>query len=517
MLKGVTKIELTDINSGQVEVHEESNFITNAFSELCQPLFRLNDPFQSISSIYKPQLATEDFVGGLLLFNKSLVESPTTLFAPNDVRMVGHASDITYSGSDLAMGSFNENQSEFERNVKKFVWDFTSEQGNGSIASVCLTTKVGAFMGYGSDYPSEETSTMIKNAAVFNKSNVKLSLPSDGKAARYPVYINFKDKYILSMSLSGIVSAKSLRFYKLYFWDDKADLFSTLPYNAFYQSSSISEARGKVNSYIGDFYTKVDIVDVNIASVFGSGTSFGIGQDGKYLYLSALDISISQSQSSAWAPNTAKTFIKVDLETLTYSTFQMTNTTGKYLIYRTDYTIYGYSFGVVNDEMFFSEWTSTYGTEKAQVYSINMSDNTKVREIKYADGTPAKSGSSEYKNDTAPFMASIQGKAIFSKGIAQFMQVSGSNNSQSICISPSDFIAQRMGVYPMSFGFLNGSGRFVPTDNPLFFGVVLNNEIDLTVVPFTNMLMTINNLGVPVTKTSAQTMRITYTLTKADE
>lgn len=519
MLKGVTKIELKDINTGEVIVHEESNFITNAFSELCQPLFRLSDPFQSISAIHKAQLSPEDFVGGLLLFNKALAESPSTLFAPYDARMVGHASDITYSGSDLSMGSFNENQSEFGQAVKKFVWDFTSEQGNGSIASVCLTSRIGAFMGYGTDYPIEETSTMLKNVGAFNKSSVKLSYPSDGRGGRTPVYINFREGYVLSLATSQIATAKVLRFYKLYIWGDKADLFSMLPYNnAVNSSNSMNEGRGKVNSFIGELYTKAEIVDVDITSALGSsGNSIGYGQDGKYLYLTALDSTHGTNQASGWAPETSKTFIKVNLETLTFETFSMRNTTGKYLMVITSSPFYGYSFGVTNGEMFFSEWVSSYGAEQSQVYSINIEDNTRVREIKYADGTPVKVGQSQYKSDVSPFMASFQGRIIASKGYSIFSSVTGSSNSNSICISTNDFIGQKLGVYPITFSQMTSSGKYVPTDNSLYFGIAQNNEIDMNVCPYPNMLMTINNLGVPVTKTSAQTMRITYTLSKADE
>ena len=39
-LKGHTIIELTDINTGEVSVVEDTNFVTTALEELCQPVFK---------------------------------------------------------------------------------------------------------------------------------------------------------------------------------------------------------------------------------------------------------------------------------------------------------------------------------------------------------------------------------------------------------------------------------------------------------------------------------------------
>jgi hypothetical protein len=62
-----------------------------------------------------------------------------------------------------------------------------------------------------------------------------------------------------------------------------------------------------------------------------------------------------------------------------------------------------------------------------------------------------------------------------------------------------------------------------PTDNKLYFGSCMAYNIHVTtgsmqffVNIYPNVLMTINNLDTPVTKTSSQTMRITYTLTKEE-
>lgn len=38
MLKGTTRIELTDVNTGEVETYQNSNMVTNALRDVLKPL-----------------------------------------------------------------------------------------------------------------------------------------------------------------------------------------------------------------------------------------------------------------------------------------------------------------------------------------------------------------------------------------------------------------------------------------------------------------------------------------------
>ena len=38
MLKGITRIELTDVNTGEVETYQNSNMVTNALRDILKPL-----------------------------------------------------------------------------------------------------------------------------------------------------------------------------------------------------------------------------------------------------------------------------------------------------------------------------------------------------------------------------------------------------------------------------------------------------------------------------------------------
>ena len=75
MLKGKTRIELTDVHTGEVEVIEEENMVTNALQHIFNPMgyVKAADPMYTTEYVYYYTTLT----GGLLLLNKSLEEMLT--------------------------------------------------------------------------------------------------------------------------------------------------------------------------------------------------------------------------------------------------------------------------------------------------------------------------------------------------------------------------------------------------------------------------------------------------------
>ena len=164
-LRGHTKIELTDVNTGEVEIYEDDNMVTNA----------LNSFFWSKGFFVNKYLAERDnnssdedwhyrgytprqFTAGLLLFDQFIEEDPKNTVPPGGAVMVGRGSDMAYTGDDKTLGSYNINESGriYNNYGYKYIWDFSTNQGNGEIKSVCLTTMSGGIYGTGntSDYPN---------------------------------------------------------------------------------------------------------------------------------------------------------------------------------------------------------------------------------------------------------------------------------------------------------------------------------------------------------------------------
>lgn len=80
-LKGTTRIELTDVKTGEVEVIEKHNLVTNAVSDIlsCNPFgmrFRgySNSNTGEIGSNFQTSLlpVVPNLIGGILLYEKEL-------------------------------------------------------------------------------------------------------------------------------------------------------------------------------------------------------------------------------------------------------------------------------------------------------------------------------------------------------------------------------------------------------------------------------------------------------------
>ena len=89
MLKGKTRIELTDVHTGEVEVIEEENMVTNALQHIFNPMgyVKAADPMYTTEYVYYYTTLT----GGLLLLNKSLEENADNISLPSDVEQTGCA------------------------------------------------------------------------------------------------------------------------------------------------------------------------------------------------------------------------------------------------------------------------------------------------------------------------------------------------------------------------------------------------------------------------------------------
>lgn len=151
MIKGHTIIELMDPVSGKVTDRVESdNMFTDAISEMVN--FALGHAYGNncLTNLYTQHW--DPMLGGILLFDGQIEENPGMLYAPSGVRMTGCGS-LYYANANAnmkVMGTYNTTESDTSQaNIKKFVYDFATEQANGTIACVCLTHKNAGYLGYG--------------------------------------------------------------------------------------------------------------------------------------------------------------------------------------------------------------------------------------------------------------------------------------------------------------------------------------------------------------------------------
>lgn len=138
MLKGHTKIELTNVHTGEKEVVEKHNLITSHLSILANLYRRFTGDYTmraKIGPLY------DNAMGGIILLSES-VEENISNYALNISSMdilTGYASNDANASSDKKRGSKNLTESKLLDNGYQYVWDFGTSQGNGSISAVCLT------------------------------------------------------------------------------------------------------------------------------------------------------------------------------------------------------------------------------------------------------------------------------------------------------------------------------------------------------------------------------------------
>ena len=135
MIKGKLQIELKDEKTGRIERHEEENMVTNAVANLlglganAAPGYNLLQELLPIS---------QKALGGIFLFDGTLSEDADNVHFPMDVHLTGSAGKIA-NGSSKIIGSFNAAESGRTDTGYTNVWDFSTSQANGTIASLALT------------------------------------------------------------------------------------------------------------------------------------------------------------------------------------------------------------------------------------------------------------------------------------------------------------------------------------------------------------------------------------------
>lgn len=155
-LKGTMVLELTDVNTSEVETVVEENMITNAVNDI----LGLNPMgvFYKAAGEYDEAVlwngnllpVCPNMIGGILLFSDALEEDADNIYVSSGNLPVAYASNNVNSTANTARGSLNLTESKALDNGYKFVWEFTPGQGNGTIAAVALTSALGGQNGYGS-------------------------------------------------------------------------------------------------------------------------------------------------------------------------------------------------------------------------------------------------------------------------------------------------------------------------------------------------------------------------------
>lgn len=485
MLKGTTKIELTDVNTGETQVIEKHNAVTGALQELFNPVL---GHLTTESRLTANLPAYASFLGGLLLFDGRIGGDPLPLYAPDSVKLVGCArySAASTQGS-IYQGSYDANESVFSTANKtaKFVYNFTQAQGNGTINSICLTHRNAGLGVYRGDTSLKNTGTTLA---------ISLYAPPSNKLIR-----NSRDK---TTGISGYTSNEFL--YAIDIDNDTAYYFrltaeTTLVLVKRRIGLKNYSMFGNAAEIIGDPVTITLPKGISSSSV---RTSYNFDPETNALYIIS---AMPSSTTSVLAINAQFTVTKVVLgeEFATQVTITNNHTAGVFMdcayVYR----------------------GRVYTTTASTTVTINGKTAKRYTVVSYSlqGNSVATHGfvtSSSAGTDPVPMYAA-DGR-LYWQGHYDTVQGIGGLQVTDCTATPDDTNTTLCGIDYIDL-YTSSSTYYAPSCTP-----VLNHPMltYLSIAELSNAqegfyflahyLATVNNLSTPIVKAPTQTMKITYTI-----
>ena len=495
-LKGSATIELTNAD-GNKEIIKHDNMITNAVNDLL--ISQRGEMATILKYCNNNDSYAQALFGGILLFNETLNDNADDYFLPT-TNIVGYASQDAYGGLDVARGSYNASEGGLQEDGSyKFVWDFSTSQANGTIKSIGLCPKIMGQIGASDTavssesknfYEINETGKPFNNYGrmMFDTDKIESTISSYclnivavigdiGYAIdEYSLYKQYGDEESRHITANGGV----LRLYRF----------------------KLGANNISINNKVG-MATYIGYTDVTLPSDFISSLYQGYQSCVYSYFFDALTnklIVFPCYKKSDIAVNGTMNYIEIDMvNNMAINSYTFTNNTaGTIKNGGTShnrggqrYTLFVCSDYIVN--------FSVVGSQN-KMYVTKRSDNTQVKEVKYSDSKEFGFNSTDalyfspvfVRDNILVFRYSISDNAYYfyildmSTGIIKKTNASNMSVDNMVDIG-SDVAFCRAGSY-------------------LAYRTTMN--------PF--ILTTKNNLDSPITKTSSQTMKITYTLSESE-
>lgn len=472
MLKGHTVIELTDVKTGEREVISKQNMVTNALAEHMTFDIAISDKTQFENS-YLP--LSQLGMGGILLFEDTLEENANKydLPAANSKRITGYANNTANTTTDTKRGSKNLTESKRLINGYKYVWDFATSQGNGTIAAIALTSS------------NNGTAPYTNSGTPYEYSIEYESIPTnDSKEENYKKFLNLKamtefnaDDFeitcIRMISSTQLVRTKYRMVWQRYGINSKRKMFELI-------SKDIKEI-DQTKTTINVSANFIDGNDGYIYSVYKGTTSSGA------IVITRLDKE-TLTQDVSYGTKTTKAITTVDvIENPGYKddgTF-----IDSYMSYNNSRVAgsTGYGTSVIMKGHLYIPWSAKY------LNKINLAN---IEDITYIT-LPSSVKESEnigLINEEQFFFGKYY---VYSD---DSVMLSSGTHSVGIEYSTSGV------YYTGNTKYHNGRG--------IQIGCYSRESAQIRIGAMRNYLATINNLDTPVIKTADKTMKITYTLTE---
>ena len=452
---GRTIIELTDTKTGEVKRYEDHNAFMDDNLKAKTRNFGIFKA--SVLENFASTPLWQKLCGGLLLID-SVVDSNANFVALGQ-KMTGRGYyGSSNNGSPVNLGSWNATESVVSSNAVQMVYDFTTSQGNGDIKAVCLTSDYCGRIGLGNQDDDYNTALRVSpNDWQGYNTNYTMTGIDNG--------FGFDGDFVYC---NPVLDGTSLTIDKRYANAKKVDLIHTL--TGAYTAETIS---------------------VTLPSAMTHTTNLRLRQ-----------VSATKLVLIGYTSATTNAFSVAVIDISGTPSATVTEITG---MDKAGETELDWSYGLANCVGVDGSGNPliaipTYAF-KPIAFLVNAGTGTK-QAFKFNDGYSTWTGQNyRYQNTVCGmgngfFMLSMNSDNVAVPGFV----CDPAANSGSGSIHPCEGIVARNKL-------LNGLNLW---NNEK----ANNNDIRLCQNPF--YLATINNLATPVTKTSSQTMKVTYVISRAN-
>lgn len=463
-LKGHTKIQLFDAKTGElVQETNDDNMVTNAVSRLINPPLDFLVGDVSLNTVLSKTLPIQTTaMSGVMVFKNKIEEDPNHILAGNSDVSIGHAGSA-YSGTNTKRGTYNANESKALSNGYRHVWDFGTDRANGDISCVCLTSKIGGDTGIDGNNDSNFGKQGISNSLIGYWSSDNFS----------PAGIIEKGKFCGAYINGNTIN---LNYYQG-FDSNKIPLNKSSNINStLYKSVSITCDNYNVSGTNTSFYTD----DEGILKAWGIG----------YTSLESGNYQIDIHYASVNILNGTKVDdkkIKVDFSTFPSGRYRF-GTTGYYA---------NNNFRLCSAmKKYIVAWGNLTNPENSsypwEIVLLDYNGNF----VKYLDSFHWKDTNINAEYD------SYNNRLYMSSG-----------TNPTWLTEDGEFVT---GVQISWANYAHGRGVYCYKDIYPFYihGYVWSSDKGFQLYIDYTYLATINNLATTVTKTSGQTMKITYDITE---
>ncbi len=458
--KGKTTIELFE-NGNKVGELVEENMMTSFVQKVFNPprLYNMSDNGYKLFNDNMP--IYNNLLGGLLLYAEPIEENADNLLVSVANECIGHAGSA-YSGTNKRRGSYNANESGFIDAEKpwlgyRHVWDFGTDKANGTISCACLTSKVGGNSGFGGgiSYTVTETNNVFAEGRLngINGNVIGDYSRYSNLSFRYLGAFDGVDKFVYLQSSSKLVLLEVPT--------EKMNINL---------ADSISDNRitwKTANASVNTPSVNISIIDLPF--ILTSIYSFSVFVNNKELFI-VNQHSNSGFDYAVFNPIT-KTFGEVQSRTVEPA----------------------YQSNLVNNLCFANEyWFARSANSKLVRYTSGGGQGEEFGELPFYHNSCQPLGSDVLFMDLSPSSSDSYVYIVNTDNpeLTMFRKSKVDASDSSCQVSPDDSTAL------LSFNLSNSNGAFSVSVNRL-----------------SGCMASINNLETPITKTSAQTMKITYEIT----